>query len=248
VTTTRAFLLAASLAFACRTLMAQEAPPRSGLVPVLTAGDGTQVFVDAASVVHTGDSSFVASTVLRFAPEAARQRQVDTEVDTDEIDCAGGRVRAMTGALYRESALVQHNDSATGRFEPVPAGWLPIVQATCAVLHGVFGSMPVEREVAAAEIAPALANRGEIRRELTREAARMGRNPRMPAAATAMVRVRIMETGAVDSASVRVPWAERSEIAAAAARVVMRMRFRPALAGSNPVPVRASLPVTFLRQ
>jgi len=248
MTTRLAALLAVCLTFACRGLRAQNEPPRSGLLPVLTAGDGTQVFVDAASVTHSGDSAFVASTVLRYPPDVARQRQVDTEVNTDEIDCARERVLAITGALYREAALVQHTDSTSGRFEPVPPDWLPIVRTTCGVLQEVYGAMPVEREVRAVDIAPKLGNRDEIRRALTREAARMDRLPRVPVEARTVVRVRVLETGAVDSSSVRVLWTERSDIAAAAARVVTKMRFRPARLGRTPVPVWISLPVTFRRQ
>lgn len=248
MTIRRAAFLAVCLTFACRTLSAQGEPPRSGLLPVLTAGDGTQVFVDAASVTHSGDSTFVASTVLRYPPAVARQRQVDTEVNTDEIDCARERVRATTGALYREMALVQHSDSTTGRFEPVPEDWLPIVRAICGVLQDAYGSMPVEREVHAVEVAPELANRDAVRRALTREAARMERRPRMPPEATTLVRVRILENGAVDSSSVRVLWTERSELAAAAARVVMVMRFKPGRVAGNAVPVWVSLPVTFRRE
>lgn len=246
--TRRAAFLALCLTLAARSLAAQTEPPRSGLLPVLTAGDGTQVFVDAASVTHSGDSAFVASTVLRYPPEVARQRQVDTEVNTDEIDCARERVRTLAGALYREAALVQHTDSTTGRFEPVPADWLPIVRATCAVLQDAYGSTPLEHELAALDVAPALANRDEVRGALRREAARMSRRPHMPAEAKTMVRLRILENGTVDSASVRVVWAEHSELAAAAGRVVTKMRFRPGRLAGNPTPVWVSLPVTFQMQ
>ncbi|HET7231426.1 MAG TPA: hypothetical protein VFJ16_15565 [Longimicrobium sp.] len=151
-------MLAACVAFTSTSLAAQEAPPRPGLLPVLTGGDGTQVLVDASSVSRSGDSTFVASTVLRFAPLVAEQKQVGVEVGTDEIDCGREQVRTMMWAMYRQQALVLEGDSLPGHFNPVAADWLPIVRATRGVLLGTYGSAQVEYELRTVDVVPELRN------------------------------------------------------------------------------------------
>ncbi|HET7231425.1 MAG TPA: TonB family protein [Longimicrobium sp.] len=71
------------------------------------------------------------------------------------------------------------------------------------------------------------------------------RNLHQPVSGAVQVRFRLLETGEPGSSSIRVLWADRSEFAAAAARVILVMRFRPARVGGRAVPVWVSLPVTF---
>ncbi|HEX9938399.1 MAG TPA: energy transducer TonB [Longimicrobium sp.] len=67
------------------------------------------------------------------------------------------------------------------------------------------------------------------------------------APATVEVRMKILEDGSVDSASVSIAQSPEPEFNEPAARVARQLRFRPAKVGGRPVQVWVNFPIAFTR-
>jgi TonB family protein len=239
-------MVAAALACAAP-LVAQSVPHGPQLMRVVASSGGVVLSIDSSTVARSGDSTFVADAVFQFPADTGQRVAADRQVDSQEMDCAGMRLRGRRTAYYLGDSPVPVPAADTAafstRWEPVNDDELPIIQALCQVLLGSFASLPVTREVWSVDDAPELANRGDVARELSRQ---------YPPAARAagegghtMLRFQITAQGRVDMATARAVWATRDDFAAAAFRVVEAMRFRPAKEGGQPVPVWVTLPVTF---
>jgi periplasmic protein TonB len=98
-------------------------------------------------------------------------------------------------------------------------------------------------ELSAVEEQPELSNRSEVARQLSRNYPPLLRDAGV--VGTVTIRMRVLENGQVDPASIAVENATHDAFADAARRVVERMRFRPAKVGGRAVKVWVTLPVTF---
>ena len=101
-------------------------------------------------------------------------------------------------------------------------------------------------ELSAVEEQPELSNRSEVARQLSRNYPPLLRDAGV--VGTVVVRMRVMENGSVDPASVSIENSSHEAFGDAARRVVERMRFRPAKVGGKAVKVWVTLPVTFQLQ
>ena len=98
-------------------------------------------------------------------------------------------------------------------------------------------------ELSAVEEQPELSNRSEVARQLSRNYPPLLRDAGV--VGTVTIRMRVLENGTVDPASIAVENSTHDAFADAARRVVERMRFRPAKVGGKAVKVWVTLPVTF---
>lgn len=98
-------------------------------------------------------------------------------------------------------------------------------------------------EISAVEERPDLTNRSDVARSLSRNYPPLLKDAGITGTVT--IRMRIMEDGRVDPASIQVENSTHDAFADAARKVVERMRFRPAKVGGRPVKVWITLPVTF---
>ncbi|HET7463686.1 MAG TPA: energy transducer TonB [Longimicrobium sp.] len=102
---------------------------------------------------------------------------------------------------------------------------------------------PRAYELADVEEQPELRNRSAMPGLVSRYYPREMRRRRDTGVAT--VRFLILREGTVDSTNVVVQSAPDEELGEAAARVVQRMRFKPARVRGQPVPVWVMLPIAF---
>ena len=98
-------------------------------------------------------------------------------------------------------------------------------------------------EMSAVEELPELSNRNDVARQISRNYPPLLRDAGVTGQVT--IRMRVMEDGRVDPASIQVENATHDAFGDAAKRVVERMRFRPAKVGGRAVKVWVTLPVTF---
>jgi protein TonB len=98
-------------------------------------------------------------------------------------------------------------------------------------------------EISAVEERPDLTNRSDVARSLSRNYPPLLKDAGITGTVT--IRMRIMEDGRVDPASISVENSTHDAFGDAARKVVERMRFRPAKVGGRPVKVWITLPVTF---
>jgi protein TonB len=98
-------------------------------------------------------------------------------------------------------------------------------------------------ELSAVETLPELLNRDEIAASISRSYPPSLREAGVTG--SVMLRFRIGEDGLVDPARIEVMQSSHDEFSRAATSVAARLRFRPARADGKPVPVWATLPVTF---
>jgi hypothetical protein len=221
-------------------LTAQSATPEPGLLSVVRGSDGTEVFVDSASVTRSGDSTFVLSTVTKFPAAVGSQRQADLEVETSELDCGRDRTRGIAWGLYLRDQPVS-GDTAASAWKPVEEEWLPVSRAICGVLLASFAALPVEREADAAETRPELVDPDEVNRLIHHH----GFPGRGRWAGVAVVRFRIGTDGLPDLPRARVVWASRPEFAAAALYQLSVSRYTPARVNGVAVPVWGTLGASY---
>jgi TonB family protein len=237
-------LLLLPLLLAASPLAAQG--PR--LLRVAESSGGVVLSLDSAAIARTGDSTFVVDAVYQFPADTARHVAADRQVETQEMDCGGTRVRGRVTAFYNGGDVPVPASLADAA---QPAGWqpvgddeLPIFQAICGYLLGSFAvSLPVTLENGSADRAAELVN-GDVvahtlERAYPRELAVRG------IGGTVLVRLQITAEGHVVPESVRVLWATRAEFAAPALAMARRMRFRPASKDGRAAAVWATMPLTF---
>jgi TonB family protein len=242
----RASVVVAALACAVP-LAAQGVPRGPHLLRVAASSGGVVLSIDSSTVARSGDSTFVAEAVYQFPADTSQHVTADRQVDSQEMDCAGMRLRGRRTTYYLGDSPVPVPTTDSARFstqwEPASENEFPIVQALCHFLLGSFASLPVTRELWSVEQAPELANRGDVARELSRQYPRAARDA--GEGGQVMLRFQITAEGRVEMATARALWATRDDFADAAFRVIQAMRFRPAKDRGEPVPVWVTIPVTF---
>ena len=233
------------LACAAAPLAAQNAPPATRWHTVLTGGDGTTVSIDSATLDRTGDSTFSVRTAIRFPQLVTLPtgERVDREVDAEVLDCGGLRSRPLESELYAGETQVK-TTALSKTWAPVAPGRRAVFDASCTWLLGGFAArLKRSYEERMVEERPELINRSVVSGALSREYP-----PALRAAGqtgNVLLRMRVMENGAVDRATVRVESFTHPGFSEAAVRVVSAMRFRPARVKRVPVPVWVTLPVNF---
>jgi TonB family protein len=241
----RARTLALLLACAASPLAAQEGPASGRWTTVLTGGDSTVVAIDSARIDRTGDSTFVVSIAVRFPRPVTLPsgESVDREVDTEELDCGGGRSRPMASRLYAGETQVK-TAPLPGTWAAVAPGRRAVFEASCAWLLGGFAArLPLTADLEKVEELPELVNRDAVSAAITREYPRTLLDLRQ--SGTVVLRFRVRENGTVDRPTVRVENATNPGFGEAARRVVYGMRFRPARIRQRPVMVWVTLPIVF---
>jgi TonB family protein len=203
--------------------------------------------IDSTPLSRTADSTFAIEAVYQYPADTRQGVAADRQVDSQELDCGGMRVRGRHTTYYLgEAAVSVSGDSArpSVRWEPVGEDDLPLAQAMCGFLLGSFATtLPITRELWAVDEQPELANRGDVGRALGHEYPLAAR--RAGVGGRTMIRFQITAEGRVDPASVRALWASRDDMARAGEKVVQVMRFRPAKQNGVPVAVWVTVPVTF---
>ncbi|HEX6750056.1 MAG TPA: TonB family protein [Longimicrobium sp.] len=244
MTKIRALALLSALAGAAAPLHAQA---RAGHLLVAAAPDGTALTLDSASIGRIGESAYFVTAVYQYSPELARQYGFDRLLEDEELDCAALRVRnSRKRAFAGDTALrtVDLENTSRADWAPVSDAEGPLVQAICAKLVGSFAAaLPVTLDLRDAETMPVLTNRSEVVTALQHNYPALLRDAGVTG--SVVIRIRITGEGRVDSSAVRVESATHDAFGAAAAHVAQAMRFRPALLHGQPVPVWATLPVTF---
>jgi len=244
----RAILAAATLACAAP-LAAQGVPRGPHLMRVVASPGGVVLSIDSSTVARSGDSTFVADAVYQFPADTTQHVAADRQVESQEMDCAGMRLRGRRTAYYLGDSPVPvpttDSDSAmfSTRWVAVGDDERPIVEALCQFLLGSFASLPVTREGGSVDQPPEMANRGDVARQLSRQYPRAARDAGQ--GGQVMLRFQIDELGRADMATARAIWATRPDFAAAAFRVIQSMRFRPARDRGQPVAVWVTIPITF---
>jgi TonB family protein len=236
--------LALLLACAAGPLSAQARDSAAAWKTLLTGGDGTVLAIDSAAVSHTGDSTFIVRTALRFPRRIALASgdTVDREVDTEELDCKDGLVRQLRSEEFDGEKMVGMK-VLSQEWAPVAPGRRAVFDASCAWLLGFAARLPRSYDLEEVEEEPELVNRDAVATALRREYPRDLMAMRLTG--TAVLSFRIMEDGRVDRASVRVVQLTHPRFGDAASRVVYVMRFRPARLNGRPVPVWVTVPVSF---
>jgi TonB family protein len=231
------------LVVAASRLAAQGTPSTDEWHALLTTEGGIVVTIDSATVDRTGDSTFTVRTAVRFPRLVATVSgdSVDRELDTEELDCAGGRSRPLASQVYAGEALVRARE-LSAEWAAVGPGRQAVFDATCAYLLGGFAArLPKSYELSAVDEPPALTNRRAVGAALEREYPRELR--RMRQIGTVIVRFRVLDDGTVDQPTASVQESTHPDFAPAAVRVVSVMRFRPAKVRGVAVPVWITLPV-----
>ena len=242
----RARTLALLLACAASPLAAQGEPAASRWNTVLTGADSTVVAVEAAGIDRTGDSTFIVRIAVRFPRQVTLPSGeiVDAEVDTEELDCGGGRSRPMLSELFDGETKVKATPLSR-TWAAVAPGRRAVFDASCAwLLGGVAARLPRTYALDEVDEMPLMVNHDAVSAMVTREYPREQRS--LGQTGTVMLRFRVLENGTVDRASVRVESSTHPDFAEVARRVVYAMRFNPARIGQRPVPVWVALPVVFV--
>ncbi|MFL5385547.1 MAG: hypothetical protein ACJ8GN_23760 [Longimicrobiaceae bacterium] len=240
----RTVLLLFGSALASALPLAAQAPspaPPPGLLSVVRGSDGTEVFIDSASVTRSGDSTFVLSTVTRFSAAVGAERRADREVESAELDCGRDRTRGIAWGLYQGGRPVS-GDTLPYAWKPVDEGWLPVSRLICGRLMGSFASLPVELEADAADspyalLPPTAEDSAAYRRH--------GFPGRGRWSGIAVVRVRVGADGVPDTAGARMLWASRREFAEGLRFQLSRARFTPARKDGAAVPVWSNIAMEY---
>jgi TonB family protein len=199
-------------------------------------------------VVHSGPNRYTVSMVTRFAAPVslASGASIDREADLEELDCGEMRVRGILAQLYLRDQLVDMA-GLPAEWGPVPEARLPAVRASCEYLAGSFAAaLPIEYSADAVDQEPRAINGDAVLERLAREYPELLRN-RTAGNAEVSLRFRVSAQGRVERESVQVLSSSEPELAAAARRAVLAMRFRPGRVHGAPVAVWISQPVTFSR-
>lgn len=210
---------------------------------VMMAADSTTVSIDSATVRRSGDSVFVVRTGVRppRAMQLASGHTANQEVTLEELDCGAGRSRRLRYWLYLDATVVTA-DSAAGEWIPVTDRARRLFDASCAWLRAAFAGGPPVFQMADVDEFPELVNRAEVARLISNVA---GETVRAGGPGEVMVRFRIQADGTVDPESMQIVSSTRAELEEPARRVVRAMRFRPARANGEAVPVWITLPIVF---
>jgi len=155
------FALALLAVLAASPAAAQDNIPATRWKTVLTGEDGTVVAIDSVTIDRAGDSIFGILTAVRFAAPVTLSTgaTVDREVDSEELDCGGGRARGSYSELWMGERRLRRT--------PLPNTWTPVTpgrraafDASCAWLLGGFAAqLPRTYDVREVEQAPELTNR-----------------------------------------------------------------------------------------
>jgi TonB family protein len=223
---------------------------QGGAVPgerrVMVDEAGTTLSIDSLTIVHSGATRFTVNTVTRFPGPVALPSgdSIDREVDLEEIDCGDPRrVRSLLAQLFLGERLVDV-EALPGRWTLVPVARVAAIQASCDFLmHSFAAALPVEIGPESVDREPVLVNPAAVLDRTLREyPAALG-----DSATDVAVRFRVTPDGRVERETIRVLSLAAPEVAEAARRVAMAMRFRPAVIRGVPVAVWISQPVRFAR-
>ncbi|HEU4560332.1 MAG TPA: hypothetical protein VFS20_20955, partial [Longimicrobium sp.] len=203
-------------ALACAGPLAAQGVPRGPqLMRVVASSGGLVLSIDSATVARSGDSTFLADAVYQFPADTSQTVTTDRQVDSQELDCAGMRVRGRRTAYYLGDSPVPVSTADSVKFS---TEWVaasederPIVEVLCQFLLGSFASLPVTRELSSVAEAPELVNRGDVARELSRQYPRAARD--QGEGGQVMLRFQITAEGRADMATARAVWAKRDDFA-----------------------------------
>ena len=241
-------VLLLTLACAAAPLAAQEVPVGPRLLPVAATRDGIVVSLDSASIERTGDSIFYANVDYEYPRAAARRLGFDRQMELEELDCAGTRVRGRSTVVTRRGMpleAVPRDTAGNEAWKPSNETETPIVQAVCRHLLASFAaSLPLTLETPDVDTPPNLVNGPEVARTIVETYPPRLRDEGV--GGIALLRMQVAADGSIDPASLRVLWATRPEFGRAALRVAGRVRFRPGLQRGRPVAVMATVPVTYM--
>jgi TonB family protein len=160
-----------------------------------------------------------------------------------EMDCARTRLRGRTTSYYLGDApqpVAAERSEPRVEWQPVGDDERPLFQAICGFLLGGFAA----RLPLFVMEAPDLVNTDEVKRALSRAYPPLLRDSGQ--SGEVVLSFRVLENGTVDPATVEVVSATNAGFAAAARRVALTMRFRPALLNGTPVPCWSVVPVNFV--
>ena len=227
--------------------LAAQAGPVPGERLVLQGEDGTTLALDSLTIVHSGASRFTVNTVTRFPGAVALPSgdSADREVDLEEIDCGTPlRVRSLLAQLFLGDRVVDL-ETFPAQWKPVPEPRVAAIQASCEYLaHSFAAALPVEYGAETADRQPVLVNPATVLQRQAHEYPAVLRDNGMATAEVAL-RFRVTPDGRVERGTIRVLSPAAPEVAEAARRVAMAMRFRPAVVRGVTVAVWVSQPVRF---
>jgi TonB family protein len=240
--------LAVALASAPTDAAAQDVPaPEPGLLRVAAAPDGTVLSLDSASISRFGEATYEVTALHPYSPALAQQYGFDRLLESQQVDCAGNRERDMGKHAFRgatEQRVENRNSQAEGAWVQVGPGELPLLQAICGTLQRSFAAaLPLDYELSEVETQPSLVNRADVQRSLAAEYPLLLRNAGV--SGTVTMRMRLLPDGSVDTRSIRVEQSTHDAFAQSARRVAAVMRFTPARAKGEAVPVWVTLPLVF---
>lgn len=236
---------ASALACAAAPLPAQTRfPVGPGALVVASSPDGSSLSIDSVSLVRTGDAKYEIVAVYQYGSELARRNGFEQLLESEQVDCAGNRVRHLGKQAYHDGVEQPIADRDTARaWSAVDGDELPLLQAICGTLQRSFAaSLPLEYELSDVDRQPTLANGDEVRRSIVATYPRLLRDAGVTGSVT--LRMRVKADGHVDH--VRVEATTHNAFSAAAVRVASTMRFTPAEVDGHPVPTWVTLPVSFV--
>jgi TonB family protein len=227
-------------------LAAQETPAPPG-VEILRGDDGTVMSLDTSTVTRLRPGVFSVRREVRFAAAVALPtgEHVDREVDTEELDCAGGRSRAVFSRLFARDSLVR--DTLLVRDARADEGWAAVPEEQAAAFRATCDALrPFDRheyDASVVEQQPVLANASTLVSALQREYPRELRDQHV--AGTVAIRMRVLADGTVERGSMSVEQTTDPAFNQAALRVARQARFRPASVHKHPVAVWVVQPFQF---
>jgi TonB family protein len=237
--------------FACRAVLlaapalAQAPDLPEGWHLLVTGSEGTRQAIDSVAVGFLDDTASYTVRIGTFFPVPAGSPAdaLEREIDLQEYDCAGGRVRSSVAQLYA-GGRITGVEQLPNRWQPVAPEHQAGAAAICAFLAQAHPWVRTVRSTSRLnEEQPVLANRPAVSQALAREYPR--ELLRLGISGAATVRMRVLTDGRVDAGRVDVTSASEAAIAEAARRVALMMRFRPARVDGKAVPVWVQLPIRF---
>jgi len=202
--------------------------------------------VDSVTLARTGDSTFLASTLVGFADTLSAEsgERFDREVDVQELACGQARIRNIKSSLMLGDSMVAMLPQGA-EWRPVQDREVGLFDARCAFLLASFVMRrPPIFDVATVEQRPRLANAGAVITVINQaypEIARQGFRE-----LTVVVSFIIDEQGTPDRSTLEVVTSELPMAGQIIERVISRMRFRPARVDGHAVRVRIQMPITFV--
>ena len=234
----RALLAAALLLSAPLPLAAQT--PAAGRIAVLREADGTEVWVDSASVTRSGAGRYQVRTVIQLPAPAALENGAafDRNVTLESLDCETGRRWQQQAQVFLRDSLMASGGAGQG-WDAVSADQRPLFDAVCRALAGSFAAaLPVQPELSTVDEQPRLNNAPAV----VRAVASLRPNGK---SGVVVLHFRVGADGVPEPATITVESASDPALADPGKGVAARMRFTPARIHGQTVPVWVTVPIRF---